>query len=106
MKENYVISTYAAGDSATAATVSFAKSSGGSKVYLTTITAGFSGTATKELSVTEVSTKKFSTYVANASTPTINFDPPLELNDSATVSLAASAGASVIPVVSVTYFKR
>ncbi len=100
--EPWVIPATATGDSTTAATVGIAKPSGGARIKITGISASFSVAAIKAFTLVDGSTTKGTFHVHNQRD--VYFDPPLEIMDSATVSLAA-VGAAGSSAVNVQYFK-
>ena len=90
------------GDSATAASVAIPKPAGGGRIKIAAVSASFSVAAIKSFTIVDGSTTKGTYHVHNQRD--VLFDPPLDVADSATVSLAAvgAAGASAI---NVHYFK-
>lgn len=85
-----------------AAAVTLAKPANGAKHKVCEVSASFSAAAIKLLTITDGGTVKGNYHVHNQRS--VMFDPPLELLDSASISLAASGTGGVIGALTVSFF--
>lgn len=106
MRLNFTQITTAAGDSATAAAIGIAPNSTNSKIYLCTIAASYSDSTvpTKAMTIVDGGTTRGTIHVGGARPRDITFNPPVEMHDSATISLPASGVASAVGAVTLGYF--